>query len=182
MTARSVRMNAEPFADNPGHTGPSPPVVGADLGVDSATVNEPHRHHYVPRLLLKGFADDDEKVWVWRHKTGGGDQQRIDNVAFERGFYSSDERTVAGETWLRPGVEPPATAALAAARRAYFSPHEAAQFRGVLERFAAAQLARTPGFRHHWNNFKSEHVTRFADEEFHKTITLSRGSTLSAKE
>jgi uncharacterized protein DUF4238 len=156
--------------------------AGAAGFLYGSPMNEPRRHHYVPRMLLKGFADDDEKVWVRREGTGRWHLQHIDRVAFERDFYADEQGSIATETWFRTGVETPAVAALATARLAHFTSLEAGRFPGVLQLFAAAQLARTRGFREHWRGFKSEQLTDFANGEFEKASVVARGVKLTADE
>ena len=58
-------------------------------------------HHFVPRVLLKGFADEDLRVWVWRLRTQRWVPQHIDQVAHQRDFYRADgEAEASVEKWF----------------------------------------------------------------------------------
>jgi hypothetical protein len=46
----------------------------------------PRRHHYLPQMYLRGFADADELVWVYDRKEDKYLHQGILNTAVKKDF------------------------------------------------------------------------------------------------
>ena len=52
------------------------------------------RHHYLPQMYLRGFADADELVWVFDRQHNTFIHQGILNTAVKKDFYTISCRTV----------------------------------------------------------------------------------------
>jgi hypothetical protein len=53
-------------------------------------VSDPKKHHYVPRLLLRRFADNNGKLWFYNKKAPdiGVCPRRPEDIFFEKHLYS----------------------------------------------------------------------------------------------
>ena len=60
------------------------------------------REHYVPKFLLKSFANDTGEVWVYDKKEKNWFQSSPTNIGVEKGMYDQDV-----ENWLSQDVEAP---------------------------------------------------------------------------
>ena len=69
------------------------------------------RHHYLPQMYLRGFADDAEQVWVFDRKENKFLHQGILNTAVKKDFYTvvgrDGKKTDAVEQMLANIVEAP---------------------------------------------------------------------------
>ena len=92
--------------------------------------------HYVPRLYLRGFADERERLWAFDRRTKKEFCSNIDNLAQETKFYPDElEATFSQE------IETPVAPILTAVRaRAGIRPQDKAP----IARYFAAQLKRVP--------------------------------------
>lgn len=59
---------------------------------DSMTqiLNRPKRHHFIPQMMLRHFADNDGKLWFWRRDFAKGDARKTNtqNLFVERDLYT----------------------------------------------------------------------------------------------
>lgn len=105
---------------------------------------QPRRHHTVPRLYLRAFAEGNQILIRLRGRTTD-EIRNITSVAFTRDFYAftlGGIRDATVEDWLQRNVEDPAAPAL---RRPIEGPWPPAdEDRTVIATFAAFQLLRTP--------------------------------------
>ena len=108
---------------------------------------QPRRHHTVPRLYLRAFADRDQVLMRLRGRTAD-EIRNITRVAFARDFYSftlGGVRDPIVENWLQRKVEDPAAPAF---RRVLDRPRPPTdEDRAVIGAFAAFQILRTPLIR-----------------------------------
>jgi hypothetical protein len=51
------------------------------------TDNKPEVQHYVPKFILRNFADDKEQLHVFDKSTGRKFRPNLKNIAGERNFY-----------------------------------------------------------------------------------------------
>src|ERR1700754_2809381 len=69
------------------------------------------RHHYLPQMYLRGFADEAEQVWVFDRKENTFLHQGILNTAVKKNFYTAvgpdGKKTDAVEQMLANIVESP---------------------------------------------------------------------------
>jgi hypothetical protein len=110
-----------------------------------------HKNHYVPCMYLKRFADpagciSEYRLLVSRQRVKQWKQVRISAVGYKRDLYT---RCVLGtetdevEKWLDQGFEHPADGPIGKVQRD--EQLEASDW-GVLVRFLASQIVRTPAF------------------------------------
>ncbi|MBB4633243.1 DUF4238 domain-containing protein [Sphingosinicella soli] len=52
--------------------------------------NPPKRHHFIPQMMLRHFADDDELLWFWRRDFQNGDIKKTNtqNLFVEKDLYT----------------------------------------------------------------------------------------------
>src|SRR5947207_15973799 len=71
------------------------------------------RHHYLPQMYLRGFADSDKLVWVYDRKNNTFIHQGILKTAVKKDFYTvtdkSGKKTDAVEQMMANIVEGPMT-------------------------------------------------------------------------
>jgi hypothetical protein len=69
------------------------------------------RHHYLPQMYLRGFADDDGLVWVFDRQNNTFLHQGVINTAVKKDFYTvvgpDGEKSDAIETLMANSVEGP---------------------------------------------------------------------------
>lgn len=69
------------------------------------------RHHYLPQMYLRGFADEAERVWVFDRQNNAYVHQGILNTAVKKDFYTivgpDGQKTDAVETMMANIVESP---------------------------------------------------------------------------
>jgi hypothetical protein len=99
--------------------------------------NEPWRHHYVPQLLLKRFAQADGMLWAYDSKNNKTFCAPPKDMAVEGNFYGNADI----ERWLAKQIDGPVGEALGVllAKR----PLSTEQVRAFFM-FVAAQMLRTP--------------------------------------
>ena len=51
--------------------------------------NIPRRHHYIPRMLLNNFCDDDGQLWVGDNFRKKIYKSHVNKVFVERNFYAT---------------------------------------------------------------------------------------------
>ncbi|TCO33053.1 uncharacterized protein DUF4238 [Kribbella steppae] len=119
--------------------------------------------HVVPRAYLRGFADATKHVVVWRRGQHPEHRLHISNVAVRKGFYSfsmpGGAKSDGIEAWLDRSIESPAAPVLKALC-ATTGPLQGSGEAGVLARFVAAQLLRTPTVAGHMRDI-DEHLRPF---------------------
>lgn len=107
--------------------------------------------HYVPRFILKRFAERKDQIWVFDKQTKKKFKTNIKNIAAETGFYDFTFEDI--ELTYEPSlghVEGNVSVLLKKIARnetlSVISPEE----RAVLSSFFALQFVRTPQWRHMW--------------------------------
>lgn len=113
------------------------------------------RHHFVPQLHLRGFAQDDA-VWTVPLADRPPFPQNIRKAAFINHFYRLEgpsETAAVLEDWFANAIEGPAATALAQLESGQFPP--ALHNRFLIARFMAAQILRTPRTRAAIQDFAS---------------------------
>lgn len=107
----------------------------------------PRRHHTVPRLYLRAFAEGNQIVMRLRGRTTD-EIRNITSVAFTRDFYAftlGGIRDATVEDWLQRNVEDPGAPALRRPLDGQWPPTD--EDRAAIATFAAFQLLRTPLIR-----------------------------------
>src|ERR1700677_1668833 len=108
--------------------------------------NVPRRHHYVPRLLLKRFADSSGNLWTYDTELKKFWQNSPASAAFEKNFYSLGMNSPAPdhskiENFLAEFVDAPGDSSIEQLlQREMLAPEKWFDF----IRFVAAQMQRTP--------------------------------------
>lgn len=105
---------------------------------------QPRRHHTVPRLYLRAFADRDQ-VLMRRRGRSADEIRNITSVAFTRDFYGftvGGVRDATVENWLQGNVEDPAAPALRRVLEGQWPPTD--EDRAAIGTFTAFQILRTP--------------------------------------
>lgn len=114
------------------------------------TVMEIHaKNHYVPKVYLRNWANEDKKIWVYRRlvssdKVPVWEQKHIDSFAYMHHLYSYEEEGVIDdriEQWLDLEFEAPAKSVfdkVLSSERLREADYK------ILIRFLAAQSLRTP--------------------------------------
>ncbi len=108
--------------------------------------NTPHRHHYVPQLLLQNFADAAGSLWVYDTEQGKCWKTRPKSAGFEGNFYARDLKGdkpeySAIENFLGDNIDSPGADAIKGLlARECLSGERWWAFLG----FVAAQMQRTP--------------------------------------
>ncbi len=112
--------------------------------------NRKVKHHYVPRLYLEGFCDENEMLWTYKKAAPKTPySQKPENVAFENYFYSLEGDGVepdAFEDALADIVEGPAAAPLRSLRARMLPTFDDRQRLSVYFGF---MLVRTPSYKRH---------------------------------
>jgi len=105
---------------------------------------QPRRHHTVPRLYLRAFAEGNQILMRLRGRTTD-EIRNITSVAFTRDFYAftlGGVRDATVEDWLQRNVEDPGALALRRLVDGQWPPTD--EDRAVIATLAAFQLLRTP--------------------------------------
>lgn len=105
---------------------------------------QPRRHHTVPRLYLRAFAEGNQILMRLRGRTTD-EIRNITSVAFTRDFYAftlGGVRDATVEDWLQRNVEDPGAPALRRPVDGQWPPTD--EDRAAIATFAAFQLLRTP--------------------------------------
>ena len=55
-------------------------------------INEPRRHHYIPRFILKNFLDEDNQISYWDIKANTLQKRNIMSVFMNRDMYRDEEQ------------------------------------------------------------------------------------------
>ena len=69
-------------------------------------VTRPKRHHFIPQMMLRHFADDDGQLWFWRRDLEPGDTRKTStqNLFVEKDLYTfvqhNGEKDVALENFF----------------------------------------------------------------------------------
>ena len=108
-------------------------------------MNEPKRHHYLPQMYLRGFANG-ERVWVYDREKSEYREQGVVNTAVQRDYYAVTDASGAKNRDLEgilAGIEGKAAEAIRLAdQRAALSEEQ----RAALAVFVALLKVRTPNF------------------------------------
>jgi hypothetical protein len=78
---------------------------------EASLKKQSRRHHYLPQMYLRGFADEDDLVWVFDRQTKTYLHQGVINTAVKKDFYTvvgpDGQKTDAVETMMANMVEGP---------------------------------------------------------------------------
>lgn len=116
------------------------------------------RHHYLPQMYLRGFADEDDLVWVFDRQKNSYMHQGVINTAVKKDFYSivgSDgQKTDAVETLMANIVEGPMKRIIEKLDRKNLTWE--GEDRAILALFVALLRTRNLAFEKDQNIFASE--------------------------
>jgi|SRR5579871_431304 len=116
------------------------------------------RHHYLPQMYLRGFADDAEQVWVFDRKENTYLHQGILNTAVKKDFYTvvgpDGQKTDAVEQLLANVVEDPTKAIIQRLDKKNL--RWEGEDRAVLAIFVALLRTRNPAFDRDQNEFTEQ--------------------------
>ena len=115
------------------------------------------RHHYLPKMYLRGFADESERVWVYNRQNNSYIHQGVMNTAVKRDFYTirdpdgqkSDEieKVIADiESWTKPIIERFDTGDLTVG----------GDDRAVVSLFVVLLMTRTPAFDTSYRSYEEQ--------------------------
>jgi len=120
------------------------------------------KHHFIPRLYLEGFCDQQGMVWTYHKKDADKKShcQKPENTAFINYFYAlySDDGTLDSNTFedaLAEIIESPSASAIKSLRSGQIPSHEDRQRLALLFGY---MLVRTPSYRAH---YEKEHNKEF---------------------
>lgn len=113
----------------------------------------PKRHHFIPQMMLRHFADDDGQLWFWRRDLTPGDTRKTStqNLFVEKDLYTflqdNGEKDVALETFFSnlEGIGATFINGLAAIVRGGQQPELDAGAWDFWSHFFYFHLKRTPG-------------------------------------
>jgi hypothetical protein len=78
---------------------------------EASVKKQSQRHHYLPQMYLRGFADEDDLVWVFDRQNKTYLHQGVINTAVKKDFYTvkgpDGQKTDAVETMMANMVESP---------------------------------------------------------------------------
>src|SRR5690349_16679523 len=78
---------------------------------EASAKKQSRRHHYLPQMYLRSFADEDDLVWVFDRQTDTFLHQGVINTAVKKDFYTvvgaDGRKTDAIETMMANMVEGP---------------------------------------------------------------------------
>jgi Protein of unknown function (DUF4238) len=126
---------------------------------DTANTNQ----HYVPQMLLRGFATgaDREQVWVFDKRSGRTFQTAIRNIDAERGYYDIGDSAVLDAAMNRTDD---IAAGIINKIRAGSSLYGLTQFQiGMLKTVVGVQLLRTRGYQE-----SRRHMVRTVADRIHE--------------
>jgi hypothetical protein len=131
------------------------------------------RHHYLPQMYLRGFADEAEQVWVFDRKENKFLHQGILNTAVKKDFYTvvsqDGQKTDAVEQMLANIVEAPMKRIIERLDRKNLNWE--GEDRAVLALFVALLRTRNPAFDRDQNQFT---------EEFHRWWAKAKHPSVEA--
>jgi hypothetical protein len=144
-------------------------------GNQKVNVKLSRRHHYLPRMYLRGFADEAEQVWVFDRKDNKFLHQGVVNTAVKKDFYTiispDGQKTDAVEQMLANTVEAPMKHIIERLDRKNLTWE--GEDRAVLALFVALLRTRNPAFDRDQNEFT---------EEFHRWWAKAKHPSVEATE
>lgn len=133
------------------------------------------RHHYLPQMYLRGFADEAELVWVFDRQDNTYVHQGILNTAVKKDFYTfvgpDGQRTDAVETMMANIVEAPMKRIIGKLDKRNLTWE--GEDRAILALFVALLRTRNPAFDRGQNEFT---------EQFHRWWAKATHSSPEAVE
>ena len=126
---------------------------------DTANTNQ----HYVPQMLLRGFATipDSEQVWVFDKRTGKSFQTAIRNIAAERGYYDLGGSAVLDAVMNRADDITASIVNRIRERRSLGG--ISLDDRGMLAAFVVIQMLRTRGYQEHTRHIAQTMIQKIAE-------------------
>lgn len=135
------------------------------------------RHHYLPQMYLRGFADEAEQVWVFDRKENKFLHQGILNTAVKKDFYTvvgpDGQKTDAVEQILANIVEAPMKRIIERLGRKNLTWE--GEDRAVLALFVALLRTRNPAFDRDQTEF-TEQLHRWWSKATHPTLEATEDS------
>ncbi|MCG2688699.1 DUF4238 domain-containing protein [Candidatus Parcubacteria bacterium] len=125
-------------------------------------MNEPKRHHFVPRFYLSNFADGKGMIWVFDRKTKEYHQQNIRDTAVQRHYYRVKLKTGEYSTEVEKLLSAVEAKACLAMNKLTKNEHLSEEERSNIAIFMGFQKTRVPDF---------EKSTNEAQEKLFKEIS-----------
>ncbi|MBK9170034.1 MAG: DUF4238 domain-containing protein [Bryobacterales bacterium] len=133
------------------------------------------RHHYLPQMYLRGFADESERVWVFDRKEDKFLHQGILNTAVKKDFYTvvgpDGQKSDHVEQMLANMVEDPMRRIIERLDKQNLTWE--GEDRAILALFVALLRTRNPAFDRDQNEFT---------EQFHRWCAKAMNSSVEAVE
>jgi Protein of unknown function (DUF4238) len=133
------------------------------------------RHHYLPQMYLRGFADDADLVWVFDRHNNTYLHQGVINTAVKKDFYTTldpdGQKTDVVETLMANIVEGPMKRIITRLDRRNLAWE--GEDRAILALFVALLRTRNPAFDKDQNE---------STEQFHRWWAKATHSSLGAVE
>lgn len=137
-------------------------------------MSDTKRSHYVPQFNLRGFADEEERIWVYDRAKKEYRHQKVDQVALINHYYRIEKRDGTLSTEIEQflsEIEGNAASALEKLERGRPITEQEKVYIAV---FAALQLTRVPDFEKVQNEMQEKTIRMMYKQTFHSVEAAKR--------